>query len=151
MILPPARKGAGKTWVLRGLSAAEVELTRGIQGGLVALNFPRAKIDGGTDGRTCCASGLVSGAGESIFMAEPGMVRQGSARPGWATRVIPTARGAIFGAMHGNARLGRARHGRARRCEAGLGAANTSPGTVIPDNFPSTKKRPHHAGQRSTG
>lgn len=66
--LPPTRRGAEKTtWVLRGSSAAKVELTRGgTQGGLVALNFPRADIGGETDGRTCCASGLGSGAGESI-------------------------------------------------------------------------------------
>ncbi len=39
----------------------------------------------------------------------------------------------------------------ARRGGSGPGAATTSPGTAIPDIFPSTKKHPHHAGQRSTG
>lgn len=43
------------------------------------------------------------------------------------------------------------RPGAARRGGSGLGAATTSPGTAIPDIFPSTKKLPHHAGQRSTG
>lgn len=41
--------------------------------------------------------------------------------------------------------------GIAGRGRAGKGEATTSPGTVIPDIFPSTKKHPHNAGQRSKG
>lgn len=68
MILPPTRRGdAEKTWVLRGLSAAKVELTRGgvAQGGLVAPNFPRAVIGGERAGAP--VAHLVGfGAGESL-------------------------------------------------------------------------------------
>lgn len=37
--LPPTQEGAEKTLVKAGLSAGWIELTRGAQGGLVALNF----------------------------------------------------------------------------------------------------------------
>lgn len=123
MNLPPAREGAEKTWVLRGLSAAKVELTRGgAQGGLVAFNFPRA--DRWRNGRPhllCVRIGFRRGG--INFMAKHVWAGQFVAWRGWSRHTRhPHDTGSNFSGLC-IARLGWVRQRSAGSGSARLGAA----------------------------
>lgn len=97
--------------------------------------------------RRVTAGQALSGHANNASLARyPSAILRGEPGPGraWSGETSTPPRAVSGEISRGPAKRVKPGRGRVRR-------GYTSPGTAIPDIFPSTKKHPHHAGQRSTG